>query len=119
MPGLPSLLPILLAQAPAGGGDSSNIFWIYIIPVFAVFYFLIILPQQRQEKKRRAMIDALKKNDRVITSGGIYGTVVSVDGAQDRVVLRVDDERGIRMNFARSSVVRVLESGNEKGTDAA
>ena len=61
---------------------------------------MIIRPQQQQEQKRKAMIDALKKNDKVLTTAGIYGTVVSVDANQDRVVLRVDDERGSRSTFS-------------------
>ena len=47
------------------------------IPV--MFYLIMVRPQQQQERKRREMIDALKKNDKVLTAGGIYGTVISVD----------------------------------------
>ena len=75
-----------------------------------LFYFLFIMPQQQQEKKRRAMIDGLKKNDKVLTTGGIYGTVMSVDAKNDKVVLRVDDERGVKMAFTKASVGRVIES---------
>jgi preprotein translocase subunit YajC len=71
-------------------------------------------PQRQQEQKRKAMIDAVKKNDKVITSGGIYGTVTSVDAGSDRVVLRIDDEKGVKVTLARSSVARVLESSEEK-----
>jgi preprotein translocase subunit YajC len=92
--------------------------FVYLLPIPFLFYFLIIRPQQQQEKNRRSMIDALKKNDKVLTSGGIYGTVVSVDPTNDRVVLRVDDERGIRLTFAKSSVTRVLEVSADKSTDA-
>ena len=60
------------------------------------------------------MIDALKKNDKVLTSAGIYATVVSVDNDHDRVVLRVDDEKGVKVSFSKSSVVRVLEATSEK-----
>ncbi len=107
---------ILLAQA---GGDSST--WsglALLLPIPFLFYFLIILPQQKQEKTRRAMIDSLKKNDKVLTSGGIYGTVVSVDGGNDRVVLRVDDDKGTKISFTRSSVARVIEQ-TDKPADAS
>ncbi len=63
----------------------------------------MIRPQQQQEKKRREMIDALKKNDKVLTSAGIYGTVVSVDNEDDRVVVRVDDDRGVKIAFSKAS----------------
>ncbi len=81
----------------------------FLLPILFVFYFLIILPQQQQEKKRRAMIEKLKKNDKVLTTGGLYATVISVDSSHDRVVLRVDDERGVKMAFTMASVARVLE----------
>ena len=52
------------------------------------------------------MIDALKKNDKVVTAGGIYGTVVSVDPAGDKLVLRIDDDKGVKLTMSRSSVMR-------------
>ena len=88
------------------------------LPIIPLFYFLFILPQQQQEKKRRAMIDSLKKNDKVLTTGGIYGTVISVDAKTDKVVLRVDDERGVKLAFTRASVGRVIESSSEKPAEA-
>src|SRR6516165_2752948 len=100
------------------GGSSFWSMFVFLLPIVPLFYFMIILPQQQQEKKRQAMIDALKKNDKVLTSGGIYGTVVSVDSAADRVVLRVDDERGLRITFTRTSVSRVLEVSAEKSAEA-
>ncbi len=82
-----------------------------------LIYFMILRPQKQQDQKRRAMIDAMKKNDKVLTTGGIYGTVISVDPSQDRVVLRVDDEKGVKVSFARSSVARVIEAKPEKATE--
>jgi preprotein translocase subunit YajC len=103
--------PLVFAQ-DAGWGNT----WlpIYLFGFFFLIYFMIIRPQKQQDQKRRAMIDAMKKNDKVLTSGGIYGTVISVDPSQDRVVLRVDDEKGVKVSFARSSVARVIEATPEK-----
>ena len=84
------------------------------LPVLFVFYFLMIRPQQQQERKRKAMIGAMTKGDEVLTGAGIYGTVMSIDAEADRVVLRVDDDRNVRIAFSRSSIVRVLESGSSK-----
>ena len=61
------------------------------------------------------MIDALKKNDKIVTAGGIYGTVVSVDPAGDKLVLRIDDDKGVKMTMSRSSVMRVLEASRRRG----
>jgi preprotein translocase subunit YajC len=119
MPGLFEALPLVFAQnapaAGAGGEASGNYTFVLMIAVVAFwFYLLMIRPQQKQEKERRAMIEAIKKNDRVITSAGIYGTVVSVDSDQDRVVVRVDDDRGVKLVFSKGSIARVLDAAAEK-----
>jgi preprotein translocase subunit YajC len=109
--GLEFVIPLLFAQE---GTSATWLPYLYLLPIPVLFYFMMIRPQQQQERKRRAMIDGLKKNDKVVTTGGIFGTVVSVDGTADRVVLRVDDEKGVKLSFTRSSVARVLEPTSEK-----
>jgi preprotein translocase subunit YajC len=106
------LINVPLVFAQEGLGNT----WlpIYILGFFLLIYFMILRPQKQQDQKRRAMIDAMKKNDKVLTTGGIYGTVISVDTSQDRVVLRVDDEKGVKVSFTRSSVARVIEAKAEK-----
>jgi len=109
--------PHVFAQDAQNGN-----FWQLILPflpIIPLFYFVFIMPQQQQEKKRRAMIDGLKKNDKVLTTGGIYGTVISVDAKNDKVVLRVDDERGVKLAFTSASVGRVLETTADKPGDSA
>ncbi len=117
MPGLFDHLGLLFAQ-DAGNGSSWNGL-LYLLPIPFLFYFMIWLPQQQQEKKRRAMIDALKKNDKIVTASGIYGTVVSVDPAGDKLVLRIDDDKGVKLTMSRSSVMRVLEASSEKASDGS
>jgi preprotein translocase subunit YajC len=117
MIGLIADLPLRFAPAGGGGGIMPTL--VMAVPMVALFYFLFILPQQQQEKKRRSMIDALKKNDKVLTTGGIYGTVMSVDAKNDKVVLRVDDERGVKMAFTRASVARVIEASSEKPAEGS
>ncbi len=79
-----------------------------LIPIFVLYYFLFIRPQQAQEKKRRSQLEGLRKNDRVVTIGGVYGTVVSVDLESDRVMLRVDDDKGVKIAVTKASVARIL-----------
>jgi preprotein translocase subunit YajC len=105
-----ALAPLFAQQ----DGSGAAMLPLYLIGFVAIFYFLLLRPQRQQEQKRRAMIDALKKNDKVVTSGGIYGTVTSVDPASDRIILRIDDEKGVKVAFARSSVARVIEPEAEK-----
>ncbi|GAC1468722.1 MAG: hypothetical protein NVSMB9_11660 [Isosphaeraceae bacterium] len=104
------------APAAGGGGGQSPSFSSFL-PFLAIgvlwFYLLLIRPQQKQEKMRRLMIDSLKKNDRVLTSSGIYGTIVSVDVEEDRVLVRIDDDRGVKVAFTTASITRVLDgTGN-------
>ncbi len=126
MPGLFDLLPVLFAEnaapaaaaaAPASPGLST--YFPFIAVGFLWFYLLLIRPQQKQEKQRRSMLGALKKNDKVLTSAGIYGTVVSVDEKEDRVLVRVDDDRGVRLAFSKASIVRIFDGSADKSKEKA
>ena len=71
--------------------------------IFAVFYFVLYAPQRKRQKELKSMLDAIKKNDEVVTSSGIHGTVVIVK--EKTVVLRVDDN--CRIEFDRESITAV------------
>src|SRR5438128_1873190 len=87
----------------ASGGEPPWFQWLVLwLPLLVVFYFLIILPMRRQEKQRKALIGSLKKNDKIINSGGIIGIVESVKSPEDEVVLR----GGLRVTL--SSIVKVV-----------
>ena len=126
MPGLFDALPVLFAQnaapapaagAGAGGSPALITFLPYVAIIGLWFYLLLIRPQQQQEKKRKEMMNALKKNDKVLTSAGIYGTVVSVDEKEDRVLVRVDDDRGVRLAFSKASIVRIFDGSGDKSNE--
>lgn len=84
----------LLQAAPAAGGSSAA-FWIMMVAIFAVMYFFMIRPQQKQQKELRNFREGLKKGDKIVTIGGIYGTVVEVD--DKTVVIKVDGDVKLRM----------------------
>ena len=69
--------PILAQATPDGGGMIGTVVMFGLI--FVIFYFMIIRPQQKRQKERQKMLDAMEKGDKVITSGGIYGTVVGIE----------------------------------------
>lgn len=124
MPALFAAIPLIFADnAPAANPNGGSAGALNILPYVLVLalwgYFLLFRPQQQQEKKRREMISRLKKNDKVITNSGMYGTVVSVDNDQDRIVLRVDDDRGVKLTFSKTAVGRVLDAGTEKPAELA
>jgi preprotein translocase subunit YajC len=115
MPELLASLPWIFAAAPAPeAGPSPLSTLLPFLPIPFLFYFLMIRPKQLEDRKRLEMIGALKKNDKVVTTAGIYGTVVSTDPDHDRVVLRVDDDRGVKLTFSRSSVLKVVETSQDK-----
>jgi preprotein translocase subunit YajC len=97
------------AQAPGGASPQNPmvatlLMFLQLVPILVIMYLLLIRPQQQRQKQTEKMLKALKKGDRVLTSGGIYGTVIGVD--ETKAVLRVADD--IKLEFAKSAVVSVV-----------
>lgn len=90
----------LLQQIPSGLGGILP-----IVLIFAIFYFLLFLPMQRQKKQQQKMLKELQNGNMVLTSGGIVGTIVSID--DDTLVLRVKPDN-IKLQVARSSVSNLV-----------
>src|SRR5215831_15535611 len=88
----------LLAQSLGAGAGPI----VMMVAIFAVFYLLLIMPQQRRQKKWQAMLAQVKPGDKVVTSGGLTGAVMSVK--DDAVVLRVPPDN-LKIEVARSSIV--------------
>jgi preprotein translocase subunit YajC len=80
--------------------------------IFVILYLLLIRPQQQQQQKLKQMLGQLKKGDRVLTSGGIYGTVLGVDDT--KAVLRIAEgqKEDVKVEFAKSAIVQVLAEGS-------
>lgn len=93
------------AGAPAGGGAEAIMSLLPLILIFVVFYFLLIRPQQKKMKEHKAMLDALRRGDRVVTGGGIIGTIVKV-GTDDE--LQVEIAEGVRVRVMRPTITAVL-----------
>ena len=83
-----------------GGGGASSLF--LIGGMFVIMYFFMIRPQQKKAKDQQAYVDALKAGDKVITVGGLHGTISSV--RDKTVVLEVDSSKGIKMVFLKTSI---------------
>ena len=75
---------------------------VIMVAIFAIFYFLLIMPQQRRQKKWAEMLKQIKSGDRVVTSGGLTGVILSAK--DDTIVLRVPPDN-IKLEVARSSIV--------------
>ncbi len=93
------------ANATGDGSEPStwDSLWpmlVFLVVIFAMFYFLMIRPQRKRQKEQQAMMEALQKGDKIVTAGGIYGTIESV--GEDSLVIKV--EGGTTLRVARGSV---------------
>lgn len=97
------------AYAQAGGlfdSQSAMIQFLPLVLIFVVFYFLLIRPQQQKQKTHRSMLDSLRRGDRVVTGGGIVGSVNRVTPGSDEI--EVDIAQGVRVRVLRSTIASVL-----------
>jgi len=112
--GLIAVLLIVVLALPGGctfatGGedgatDSGNSIWVmlaFFVVIIALFYFVMVRPQQKRQKNHQAMMEELQRGDRVMTAGGIYGTIETI--SEDSIVIKV--ESGASLRVARNSVV--------------
>lgn len=98
-------------QPPGGAGPNSMYIQIlFFAGIFAIFYFLLIRPQQKQKRGREQMLSSLKKGDRVVTTGGLHGTITGLE--ETKVVLRVADQ--VKLEFDRAAIGRILEVQGDK-----
>ncbi|HEX2647180.1 MAG TPA: preprotein translocase subunit YajC [Candidatus Dormibacteraeota bacterium] len=124
-------MPMLISPAYAqvsGSGLTEPSALIQFLPlalIFAVFYFLLIRPQQKKQKDHRAMVDALRRGDRIVTGGGILGSVSRVISPEE---VEVDIAQGVRVRILRSTISSVVakpdpaaarEAARERDREAA
>ncbi len=113
------------AQTSGLMDQSALVQFLPLVLIFVVFYFLLIRPQQKKQKDHRATLDALRRGDRIVTGGGIVGTVSRVVSAEE---VEVDIASGVRVRVVRSTIGSVLakpdpaaarEAARERDRDAA
>ena len=100
-------LSLLFQTAPA----NPLVGFLPILLIFGIFYFLLFLPMQKQRKKTQEMLSSLENGQNVLTSGGIVGTVVSIDG--EMVILRVKPD-GVKLQIARTAISNVVTAEVKK-----
>lgn len=110
-----------LPEGPANGGGGlfeGMGFFLPAMMIVMVLYFLFMLPkqQQRDQAKTSDMLNKLKKNDEVVTAGGILGTIVNIRDGGEIITIRVDENTNTKMKVLKKSVIRVL-TGEEKKSD--
>ncbi len=99
-----NLISIAYAEGQAAPSSGSGGITMFILPVLilVIFYFLLIRPNQKKEKDRKKMIESIQKGDKVITTSGIYGTVVNIKSEEGIVVLKIAE--GAKVDFAKSAI---------------
>jgi len=108
---------IAWAQATGGGGAGAGgqgpgglLSLLPFVMIVVIFYFLLIRPQQKKQKEQKALVDALKKGDKVVTSSGIWGTVTNL--GKDVITLQIADNTKIKIQ--RDNIARVRADEEDK-----
>lgn len=99
--------PPLFAQNGAAEGSPFNMLPVFVI-IGVLFYVMLVRPQRREQQTRQSMLESLKKNDRVVTIGGIYGVVSNIRKELDQVSLTVDEKSGTVIRVTMASIARVV-----------
>ncbi|MBN2213527.1 MAG: preprotein translocase subunit YajC [Bacteroidales bacterium] len=97
-----NFLNVILMAPPEGGKSSQTSFFIMMILIFVVFYFFMIRPQMRKQKELRNFRDSLKKGDRVVTTGGIYGKINNIS----ENVITMDVGNNVLIKVDKNAVLR-------------
>jgi preprotein translocase subunit YajC len=98
-------LPLAQAAAP-----TSNLISMLtpIAMIMLLFYFLLLRPERQKQAQQRTMLEAIKKDDHVVTFSGIYGVVMNVQREADKVTLKIDENTGARLQVTLGSISRVV-----------
>jgi preprotein translocase subunit YajC len=101
----------LLAQQGSPGGSGAWMSLLPMVAIFAIFYFVLIWPMRKRQKALQKLIENLKRGDKVLTNGGLYGEVAAVDGQ----VLHLKIADNVKVKIARSSVAGLEGDGETEG----
>jgi preprotein translocase subunit YajC len=106
-----------VTDTPAAQPQSNPMSMVVMFVIFiGIFYFIALRPRQKEQKKRDQMLKAIKKYDKVMTIGGIIGTVMEV--REEEIIIKVDDNSNTRIKFTRSAVQRVLSVADAEKSEA-
>jgi len=118
-----TLTPMLLAQAagrnPQPGPLELMIQYLPMVLIVVVAWVLLYKPERERMRQQKELLLSLKKNDRVVTTSGIYGTVANVEREADRVLLKVDDSGNVKITVTLSSIAKVVGDASEAAPTSA
>ncbi|MDH4157064.1 MAG: preprotein translocase subunit YajC [candidate division Zixibacteria bacterium] len=89
----------------SGGGGTVTLIWFGLI--FVIMYLLLIRPQRKKQKEHQALLSDLKKGDKVVTSGGMFGTIFAIDEDRNRVIIKINENT--KLEFLKSSIAAKVD----------
>jgi len=98
---------MLLMAGPGGGGGGTVAMLVWLGLLFVMMYFLLIRPQRKRQKDHEKLISELKKGDKVVTTGGLFGTIFAIDDEKGRIILRINDET--KLEFLKTAIAGKVE----------
>ncbi len=105
------MIPWLLQAPPAPSTIQTLLGFVPMLLVVGIFWFIVIAPMRKQQKQTQEMLKSLKKGDKVLTSGGIYGTVAQIEESNPIVWVKIADTLKVKMT--RSSITAIVADGGE------
>lgn len=98
---------MLLMTGPGGGGGGTVAMLVWLGLLFVMMYFLLIRPQRKRQKDHEKLVSELKKGDKVVTTGGLFGTIFAIDDEKGRIILRINEET--KLEFLKTSIAGKVE----------
>ena len=102
---------LMMPQGEGGGGGGLMSFLPFIL-IIVIMYFLMIRPQMKRQKERKQMIEAVKKGDKIVTSGGVHGKITGFTDDGNTVIVQVDDK--VKLNIDKSAINIVKTTGTKE-----
>ena len=100
------------AYAQSGAGSPDFGFLFLMVGIFIIFYFFLIRPNQKKEKERRNMQSSLKRGDKILTAGGLFGSVVKAKEGEERINIEISD--GVKIETERRFITEMIQSNEKK-----
>lgn len=113
---MPTACTATIALLSQGGAGGSLLTFLPLVMIMALAYVMFVMPQQQKEKRYREMVAGIKEKDHVVTVGGLYGVVTSVQRDQERVTLRVDDASGAKVRVGIWAISQVISDQPDSTT---
>ncbi len=105
-------------KPPGGGGLFDQWFFLPLLIILVMFYLMVVMPQRRKQRKAQDVLGGLKENERVVTIGGIIGSIVSFSKDGKEVILRIDEKTNAKMRVLRTAISRPLKTEGDEESES-